>query len=162
MLGQIELGDTIAEQVVDESGGELQQELAAQRLQGLLDVHAVLDDASQDQIADLVVVEGPGEDALGGVAEGGAAVAAGLILAAGDLQRGDGLVGDGADLAGRQFAFAAAVLATGRTGSLLGCAVNGYSLDGGCIGAHACVLRGEGSPSSFTGTQALTFKSKTA
>ena len=101
MLGQIELSSPVAKLVVDEPRGEFQQELTAQRLQSLFDVHAVLDDAIQDQIADLVVVEGPGEDALGGVAEGCATIALGLILAAGDLQIGDGLIDDGADLARR-------------------------------------------------------------
>src|SRR5262249_21759168 len=119
-------------------------------------------DAVQDQITDLVVVQGPGEDALGGVAESPAAVTAGLILAAGDLQIGDGLVGDGADGARRQFPFANAVAATPGARGLLGCAVNGYIDDRGCLGAHACVFRGEGDQSSFTGTQALSFKSKTA
>ena len=140
MLGQVELRGPVAEHVVDEPRGQVQEELAAERLQGPFDVHAVLDDPFQDQVADLVVVEGPGEDALGGVAEGRAAVAAGLILAAGDLQVGDGLVGDGADPARRQRPFAAAELATLRAGGLLGCAANGYSDDRGCIGAHACVL----------------------
>ena len=86
----------VVEHVVDEPRGEVEEELAAQRLQGLFDVHAVLEDAIEHQVADLVVVEGPGEDALGRVAEGRAAVAPGLIFAAGDLQVGDGLVGDGA------------------------------------------------------------------
>ena len=90
----------VVEHVVDEPRGEVEEELAAERLQGPLDAHAVLEDAVEHQVADLVVVEGPGEDALGGVAEGGAAVAPGLILAAGDLQVGDGLVGDGADPCG--------------------------------------------------------------
>ncbi len=140
MLGEIELSHPVAKLVVDEPRGEFQQELAAQRLQSLFDVHAVLDDAIQHQIADLVVVEGPGEDALGGVAEGRATIALGLILAAGDLQIGDGLVGDGADLAGWQLPFATAVFATLWAGGLLGCTVNRYSDDRGCIGAHACVL----------------------
>jgi hypothetical protein len=61
MLGQIELSHPVAKLVVDESRGEFREELAAQRLQSLFDVHAVLDDAIQYQIADHVVVEGPGE-----------------------------------------------------------------------------------------------------
>ena len=112
MLSQVELRGPVAEQVVDEAGGEVEEELAAQRLQGPFDAHAVLDDPCQDQVADLVVVEGPGQDVLGGAAESGAAVAAGLILPAGDLEIGDGLVDDGADLARGHLAFAAAVLAT--------------------------------------------------
>jgi hypothetical protein len=34
---------------------------SVERLQGPFDVHAVLEDAIQDQVADLVVVVGPGE-----------------------------------------------------------------------------------------------------
>ena len=75
MRGQIELLDPVAEHVVDEPRGELEQKLPLQRRQGPFDVHAVLNDAFQHQIADLVIVEGPGEDALGGAAEGRAAIA---------------------------------------------------------------------------------------
>ena len=77
MLGHVELRGAVAEHVVDEPRGEVEEELAAERLQGPLDAHAVLEDAVEDQVADLVVVQGLGEDALGGVAEGRAAVAAG-------------------------------------------------------------------------------------
>jgi hypothetical protein len=143
-LGHVELSRPVAEHVIDEAGGELQQEFPAQRPEGPLDAHAVLDDPTEDQIADRVVVGGPGEDAVGGTAEGGAAIAAGTILAAGDLEVGDGLVGDGADPARRQRPLAAAQPAAHRAGGLLGCAVDGYSDDRGCLGAHACVLRGEG------------------
>ena len=103
MHGHVELPGVVVEHVVDEPRGEFQEELAAERLQGLFDAHAILEDAIEHQVADLVVVEGSGEDALRGVAEGRAAVAPGLILAAGDLQVGDGLVDDGADLAGGNF-----------------------------------------------------------
>jgi hypothetical protein len=140
VLGQIELAGPIAEEIVDEPRGEVQQVLAPQRLDGPFDVHAVLKDALKDQIADLVIVEGPGEDTLGGVTEGGAAITPGLILTTGDLQIGDGLVDDGANLARRQLPFAMAVLTTRRARGLFGCAVNRYSDDRGCIGAHVGVL----------------------
>ncbi len=140
MLGHVELRRPVVERVVDEARGQLEEELAAQGLQGPFDAHAVLDDPCQDQLADLVIVEGPGEDALWRVAEGGAAAAPGLILAAGDLQVSDGHVEDGPDPARRQGALAAAQPATLRAGGLLGCAANRYSHDCGCIGAHACVL----------------------
>ena len=125
MLRQIEFRGAVAEQVVDETRGQVQEEVATQRLEGPFDVQAVLDDPCQDQVADLVVVVGPGQDTLGGAAEGRAAVAPGLILTAGDLQVGDGHVDDGPDPARRQGAFAAAQLATLRAGGLLGCAANG-------------------------------------
>ena len=144
MLGHVELCRPVAEHVVDEARGQIEEELPAERLDRPFDAHAVLEDALQDQVTDLVVIQGPGEDALGGAAEGGAAVAAGAVLAAGDLQIGDGLVGDGADPAWGQDPRAAAAATTGRARGLLGCATDGYSDDGGCLGAHACVLRGEG------------------
>ena len=158
MRGHVELRGVVAEHVVDEPRGEVEEELAAERLQGPLDAHAVLEDAVEHQVADLVVVEGLGEDALGGVAEGRAAVAAGGVLAVGDLQVGDGLVGDGADGAG-QGPLAPAAFAALRAGGLLGGAVDGYNDGRGCFGAHACVPGDEASCStSFTGTQALSFK----
>ena len=133
--GHVELGGPVAEHVVDEPGGEVQQELAADRRQGPLDAHAVLEEAVEDQVADLVVVLGLGEHALGGVAEGRAAAAAGGVLAVGDLQDGDGLVGDGADGAG-QGPLASAPLAALRAGGLLGGAADGYNDRRGCFGAH--------------------------
>ena len=152
----------VAEHVVDEPRGEVEEELAAERLQGPLDAHAVLEDAVEHQVADLVVVLGLGEHALGGVAEGRAAVAAGGVLAVGDLQVGDGLVGDGADGAGQR-PLAAAAFAALRAGGLLGGAVDRYNDGCGCFGAHACVPGDEARvATSFTGTQALSFKSKTA
>src|SRR5512138_3562309 len=112
----------VVEHVIDEPRGEGEEALAAQRLQGPLDAHPVLEDAIEDQVSDLVVVEGPGEHPLGGIAEGRAAVAPGAVLAAGDLQEGDGLVGDGADGA-RERPLAAAVFAARRARGLLGGAV---------------------------------------
>ena len=134
VLGHVELPGVVVEHVVDEPRGEVEEELAAERLQGPLDAHAVLEDAVEHEVADLVVVEGPGEDALGGVAEGRAAAAPGAVLAAGDLQVGDGLVGDGADGAGER-PFAAAEFAAVRARGLLGGGVNRYNDGCGCFGA---------------------------
>ena len=119
MRGHVELRGEVVEHVVDEPRGEVEEELAAERLEGPLDAHAVLEDAIEHQVADLVVVQGLGEDALGGVAEGGAAAAPGVVLAVGDLQEGDGLVGDGADPAG-QGPLPTAAFAALRAGGLLG------------------------------------------
>ena len=59
-------GGPVAEHVVDEPRGEVQEELAADRRQGPLDAHAVLEQAVEHQVADLVVVLGLGEHALRG------------------------------------------------------------------------------------------------
>jgi hypothetical protein len=85
MLGHVELSGVVVEHVLDEPGGEVQKILAAERLQCPLDAHPVLENAAEHQVADLVVIEGPGEDSLGGAAEGLAAVALRLILATGLL-----------------------------------------------------------------------------
>ena len=135
MAGQVEPRGEVVEHVVDEPRGEVQQELAAERLQGPFDAHAVLEDAVEDQGSDLVVVLGLGQDALGGVAEAGAATAAGLILAVGDLQGGDRLVGDGAHDPG-QGPLPQAPFAALRAGGLLGGASDRYNDRGGCFGAH--------------------------
>jgi hypothetical protein len=54
------------------------------------------------------------------------------------------------------------VFAARRTRGVLGGGVDRYNVGCGCSGAHACVL-GEGGVfvTPFTGTQALSFKSKT-
>src|SRR5512142_997300 len=137
--GHVKPPGMVVEHVVDEPRGKVQEELAAERVQGPFDAHAVLEHAVEHQVADLVVVEGPGEDSLWGVAEGLATVTAGSILAAGDLQNGDGLVGDGAYLAW-ECPLAPAELTALRAGGLLGGAVDRYNDGCGSFGAHACVL----------------------
>jgi len=79
------------EHVVDEPGGEIEEELTLERLEDPFDAHAVIENAFQHEIPDLVVVLGLGEDALGCVAKGSGTVASGGVLAVGDLQVGDGL-----------------------------------------------------------------------
>ena len=123
MHGHVELPGVVVEHVVHKARGEFQEELAAERLQDALDAHAILDDALEHQVTDLVVVEGSGEDALRGIAEGRAAVAPCLILAAGDLQEGDGLVDHGADPA-RDGPLSTAEFAALGARRLLGSAVN--------------------------------------
>ena len=65
MLGHVELFGPIAEHVVDEPRGQVQQEFAAHRLQGLLDAHPVLEDAIEHQFPDFVVVAGLGSTPSG-------------------------------------------------------------------------------------------------
>jgi hypothetical protein len=112
MPGHVELPCVVVEHVVDEARREFKKVLAAERLQDLLDAHAILDDALEHQLADLVVVKGSGEDPLGGISERGAATALCLILAAGDLEEGDGLVVDGANSARWEFPLSPAPFAT--------------------------------------------------
>jgi hypothetical protein len=69
MLGHVELPGMVTEQVVDKPRGQFEEILAAKGLEELLDAHAVLNEASEDQVADLVVVKRSGEYALGRVAE---------------------------------------------------------------------------------------------
>src|SRR5690606_4918966 len=133
-----------------------------ERRQRPLDVHTVVEDAAEDQVADLVVVEGPGEDPFRGGAKGRAAGAPGLILADGHLQEGDGLVGDGADPACER-PLSATGFAALRARGLRGGAANRYKDRCGCFGAHARVPGEEVVlQPSFTGTRALSFKSRTA
>jgi hypothetical protein len=97
MRRQVELGDLIAEHVRDEPGGQVEEELALKRCDDALDAHAVLEDAIEDEVPDLVVIGGAREPILVGVAKGRGALAPGGILAIGDLQVGNGLVGNGSD-----------------------------------------------------------------
>ena len=98
MFGHNEFRGTIAEHVVGEPRGQVQQELAAQRLQDPLDTHPVFDDAIQHQVPDLVVIMGLGEHALGRVSECRAAIALGCVLAVGDVQVHHCIEGDRANL----------------------------------------------------------------
>ena len=141
MSRHVESGGEVVEHVVDEPRREIEEELPLERQQDPFDAHAVFEDALQDQIPDLVVVLGLGEDILGCGAEGGGAVAAGLVLAVGDLQDGDGLVGDGAN-GSFQDPLASSEFAAGRTRGFLGSAANRYNqwCGYGYIRAHACVL----------------------
>jgi hypothetical protein len=139
MRRQVELGDSIAEHVIDEPRGQVEEEVAFERSEGAFDAHAVLEDAIEDEVADLVVVGGPGEYILVGVAEGRGAVASGGVLAGGDPQVGDGLVGDGPDPAGDGPLPSASLAAPGARG-LLGGASNRYNERCGCLGAHGLHL----------------------
>ena len=60
MRGHVELLGMVAEHVVDEPRGQVEEELALERSQGPFDAHAVLEDPLQDQVADAVVVLGLG------------------------------------------------------------------------------------------------------
>jgi hypothetical protein len=79
VVGQVQAADGVAQAVVDEAAGELQEEVAAQDVEGGLDVEAAVEDVLQDGVADLVVVGVLGEDLLGVGAEALLAAAAGGI-----------------------------------------------------------------------------------
>jgi site-specific DNA recombinase len=130
-----------AEHVVDKPRGEIEEELAIKRVENPFDAHAVFEDPLQDQVPDLVVVLGLGEDTLGCGAEGGGAVAAGLVFAVGDFEEGDGFVRDGAN-GSLQGPFASSEFAAVWTGGFLGGVAHRYNqrCGYGYIRAHACVL----------------------
>ena len=77
MLGHIELFGTVAEHVIDEPRGQVQQELTSERLHSLFDVHSILEDPIEHQVADFVVVAGSGKHTLGSCPERLAAVTPG-------------------------------------------------------------------------------------
>ena len=139
MLGHIERRGVVVEHVVDEPGGEVEQEFAADRFQSVLDVHAILEDPFEHQVADLVVVLRLGERTLGSGSEGDAAVARGRIFAVGDLHNGAGLVANRANGSGQR-PFATALFAALGAWGFLGRAVNGYNDRAGSLCAHGCVL----------------------
>ena len=139
MLRHVQFSDPIAEHVVDEPRGQLQQELAPQRLQHTLDARSVLDDAIQHQIPDLVVVMGLGKNTFGSDPESRAALALGCVFTVGDLQISYRLERDRAYLASTS-PFSFPHLPAVGTRGLLGSAVNRYKDSRGCIRAHACVL----------------------
>src|SRR5208337_5172235 len=69
VIRQIELPDLPVEAVVDEPVREIQQEVPPHRGDDPLDAHAVLEDAVEHGLTDLVVVQRPGCDARRGGAE---------------------------------------------------------------------------------------------
>ncbi len=100
IVGHIELRGMVAEAVVDEAVGQLQEEVTPQRDEGGLDAHAVVEDAVEHSLSDLVVVAIAETDARRVGAEGRAATAPGAILAVGDVEVGDPAVFEGPDPAG--------------------------------------------------------------
>src|SRR3954447_20356508 len=135
MFGHVEAPDLAMQAVVDEAVGEVEQEIPLHRGDDTFDAHAVVEDAVEDGLADLVVVQRAGFDPWRRGPEGGAAIAAGAILAVGDVEEDDFLVGEGADrsvadvLARRQ-------LATGGARGLSGTATDVYGSDVGTDGLH--------------------------
>src|SRR5512135_3290460 len=75
MLGHVKRFGVAVEDVIDEPRGQVEEVFTAQRLHRLFHVHRVLEDAIEHQVANLVIVEGSGEDVLGSVPEGLAAAA---------------------------------------------------------------------------------------
>ncbi|MGA7497833.1 MAG: hypothetical protein WBX00_14000 [Isosphaeraceae bacterium] len=124
MIRQIELPDLPVEAVVDEPVREIQQEVPPHRGDDPLDAHAVLEDAVEHGLTDLVVVQRPAFDARRGGAECRAAVATGPVLAVGDVEEDDLLVGDGSDPAVVD-GLAVAQLAAPGTGGFAGGAPHG-------------------------------------
>jgi hypothetical protein len=117
--GAVELSDLPIEAIVEEAIRQLEVEVTSQGLLDLLDAHAIIEDAVEDGLADLVVVMGLGRDALDLGAEGGAAVAGSPVFGGGDMEEEDGLVGEGANGAFVEV-LASAESSTARAGSLLG------------------------------------------
>src|SRR4051794_24693103 len=135
MRGHVEALDLAMEAVIDEAVGEVEQEIPLHRGDDPFDAHPVVEDAVEDGLADLVVVQCAGFNSRRRGPEGGAAIAAGAILAVGDVEEDDFLVGDGADrsvvdvLARRQ-------LAAGGARGLSGTATDVYGSDVGTDGLH--------------------------
>ena len=124
VIRQVEPPDLPVEAVVDEPIREIQKEVPPPRGDDPLDAHAVLEDAVEHGLTDLVVVQRPGFDARRGGAEGCAAVATGPVLAVGDVEEDDLLVGDGSDPAVVD-GLAVAQLAAPGTGGFAGGAPHG-------------------------------------
>lgn len=113
--------------VVDEAGGEIQQEVAFHGGDGALDVEAVVEDALEDGLADEVVVVGPGGDTRRAGAKSLEAGAPRRILCVEDVNPDDRLVADGADVA-IEAALEVAAFATSGAGIARGSAADGDDL----------------------------------
>src|SRR5271166_6413828 len=80
MVRQVKLPDLSVQAVVDETIGEIQEKVSAHGTDDLLNTHPIIEDAVEDGLADLVVVQRLGVDTRRRGAEGGAAIAPGSIL----------------------------------------------------------------------------------
>jgi len=65
VLGHVQLGSGVVQAVVNETGGEIEEEVPLETAERGLDVHAVVDDAVEDRLPDFVVVLGSWQDAFG-------------------------------------------------------------------------------------------------
>src|SRR5262249_57728480 len=88
--------------VVEEAGGQLQEEVAAQGSEGGLGAEVVIAEAVEGGVADFVGIPGPGRDAGGLGAEGLTAGAGGAILGGGEVDDDNRLVGEGGEGAAGQ------------------------------------------------------------
>src|SRR5205807_881278 len=122
--------------------GEVQEEVPVHGTEDLLDAHAIIQDAVEDGLADLVVVQRLGLDTRRRGPEGGTAIAAGSILAVGDVEVDDLLVGDRANLTA-QDVLALAELATGGAWGLAGGAFHGYGSNVGTLDLHGLRTPGD-------------------
>src|SRR4029077_509325 len=82
----IELSRLPVEAVVEEAVGQVVVEVTPEGALDLPEAHAILKDAVEDSLTDLVVVVCLGLDALDLGAEGGAAVAGGPVFGGGDVR----------------------------------------------------------------------------
>lgn len=134
----VELLDLPTQAVVDEAGGQLQEEVAAQGPQQTFDVEAIFKEAVQNRFADGVAILGLGFDAVDLGAEGGATATGGPVLAGGHMQQEDGAVGDAPD-GTRERVLAVAGGATTRTRGVLGSIATVAVPELGLCGKHACL-----------------------
>ena len=65
VLGHVQLSNGVGQAVVDETCGEIEEEIPLETTERGLDVHAVVDDAVENSLPDFVVVLGSWQDAFG-------------------------------------------------------------------------------------------------
>jgi hypothetical protein len=135
VAGHVEGFGVLAEAVVDEPVGKLQEEVPPQRGAGGLDAHTVVEDAIEHGLADRVVVAVAEADARRVGPEGRTATASGAILAITDVEVGDPAVFEGADPADEDL-LAPPGLAASRTGGFARRARDRYVEGVGPSGSH--------------------------
>jgi hypothetical protein len=103
MLSHVEFPGFVANHVIDEPWGELQQKLASELPHRLLGIHAIGKDTLKNQLANLIVVQGSWKHLFGAASEGLAAPALCAIFAASNFEVGHLLVDLSADSTDGEF-----------------------------------------------------------
>jgi len=142
MVRQVKLPDLSVQAVVDETIGEIQEKVSAHGTDDLLNTHPIIEDAVEDGLADLVVVQRLGVDTRRRGAEGGAAIAPGSILTVSDVEVDDLLVGDRTNLTVED-GLALAQLAASEASGLAGGVFRGYGSNVGTLDLHGLRAPGD-------------------
>ena len=139
--GHVDLADLPSKAVVDKALGEIEMEIAAQRLAQPLHTHAVVEQTVEDRLADPIAVFRTGLDPFDPRPESLATRATGAVFSDGDVEDEDLLKGDIADRAAVRTLPPSPLATVGARIGFRG-APKLYHANAGLNSIHACVPPG--------------------